>query len=158
MTVNDTAGQQGTDDDTTDDSGTGDQDPTDDTATTGDDQGDQDGVNRAEARLRKRAQKAEGERDELRDLLYRQRQALVDSACEAAGLTPRHIRAAEITVDAVLDDDGLLDSEALREAIDTAVTDFGIQRARPPKPVAQQGRGGGGSRGQASWSQALKGR
>lgn len=128
-----------------------------------DDQGDDDqddgkgdGKASGEAkRYRLKLRAAEKERDELAELLGRTRQAIVTGATEAAGLTQRHIAAAEISVENLLTDDGLIDADKLADAVNAAVAEFGIRR--PPAPNPQQGRPGGPAHDKASWSQALKG-
>jgi hypothetical protein len=141
------------------DSRAGETDPTSGDTDASDDDGndhhDDDGKNREAAKLRKRAQKVEAERDEARDMLTKTRQAILDNAAAAAGLTERHMTAAGIDGESMLGDDGLPDMDKLAKVIADAAREFNVRRA--PKPVRQQGTNANGSpRGESSWSQALK--
>jgi hypothetical protein len=119
-----------------------------------DNDSDQDAVGRGEAKQRRRAQKAERERDELADALARTRQSIVDKAVSAAHLDPRLLTAAGHTVDTLVGDDGLIDHDALAEAITTTKREFRVANGLQPNP--QQGHVGGQGRSPASWSKALK--
>lgn len=97
---------------------------------------------REAAGLRKRLRDTETERDELRDALTRQQQAIIDRDCAAASLTDRHVAAAQIGLETMRDDEtGLIDTERLEQAISTAVREF--RPSRPPSPNYQQGRATG---------------
>ncbi|BBX33934.1 hypothetical protein MMAG44476_23132 [Mycolicibacterium mageritense DSM 44476 = CIP 104973] len=137
-----------------------DRDDTDDT-----DDGNADGKgNREAAKLRKRAQKAEAERDEARtqrdaaqDMLTKTRQSIVDTAVHAAGVDPRLIAAAGHTVETLVGEDGLIDHDKLSAAIAETAREFRVPpKSRPPQPNRQQGTGSGQPHGQSSWSSALK--
>jgi hypothetical protein len=97
------------------------------------------------SKLRKRAQAAEQERDELADTLTRTRQAIVDRALGEAGLNKRLLTAAGYTLDSLVDDEsGLISSDKLSAAVDEAVREFGVTpKSRRPAPNPLVGRGGG---------------
>jgi hypothetical protein len=93
---------------------------------------------REAAGLRRRLREVEAERDALRDTLTRQQQAVIDRDCGASRLSERHIAAAEINLENMLDDEtGLIDTERLSQMISMAVRDF--RPARPPEKNLQQG-------------------
>lgn len=144
------AGQTGPDEG----QGEGDDTGTDDDQDQEDD-GDQDAGGRGEAKQRRRAQKAERERDALADTLARTRQSIVDRAVSAAGLDPRLLTAAGHTADSLVGDDGLIDHDALADAIAATKREFRVSNGLQPNP--QQGHAGGHGRAPESWSKALKG-
>lgn len=161
-----------TDDETAGQTATTSSDPADPPVGEDDDQDDTDGdgltdgasPNR-ERRLRHRAQAAEAERDALAETLGRTRQAIVDAAVQAAGFDAaafgRLLAAAERTADSesVLNDDGMVDTDKLAEAIRLTATEYNVQaRSAGLTPNPQQGNNGGRPGGSSSWSSALKGR
>jgi hypothetical protein len=165
-TTSDPAPQQDSTDDTApapnpststdvDETPTGDADNQDDDTDT-DDQDDGKG-NREAKRYRLKLRETERECATLRDTLTRTRQAIVDTAVNAAGLDPRLLAAAGHTLDTLVGDDGLIDAAKLSEAISSAAQEFNIAaKGRPPKPNFQQGSAGGQPRSTATWANALK--
>lgn len=139
----------------------GETDPDDETPTGEHDDGqddadDGDQLGNEAKRYRLRLREVERERDELRDTLERTRQAIVANAMRAAGLDGRLFAAAGHTVDTMVRDDGLIDHDALAEAITNTAREFNIKRPGKLIPNPQQGSGSGGQpRGETSWSKAL---
>jgi hypothetical protein len=120
---------------------------------------DDGGHGNREVKLRKRAQAAEADRDELRDILARTRQAIVDKALSDAQLDPRLLAAAGHDVDSLIGDDGLIDPAALHDTIAAVAEEFRLPKPpNPLRPNPQQGIGSGPPAGGSSWSNALKGR
>jgi hypothetical protein len=97
------------------------------------------------AKLRKRAQKAEAERDQLAGTLARTRRMIVDAALIARGFDSERLRtAAGVDVETVLTDDGTIDAAKLSTVIEAAAADLGVKEpSRRPLPLPVAGRGGG---------------
>jgi hypothetical protein len=103
-----------------------------------------------EANLRRRAQAAEAERDQLRDQLDATRQSIVEDIASSMRLDARLLAAGGHEVAEFLDDDGHLDRGAVVEALREVAREFGVQRGIAPNPlhghqgIAGRGRGGVG--------------
>lgn len=91
------------------------------------------GDDRQAAKLRKRAQAAEAERDQLRDQLEALQRQQVDAQVTAAGIKPTAVWATGVELAELLTDDGTVDAEQVTAA---------IERARDELGVAPVGRGG----------------
>ena len=130
--------------------------PTDPTADAPEETDDNDSSNVKESRkYRRRAQEAETERDNLRELLTRTRQSIIDTAVRRAGIDPRLMTAAGHTeLDAFLTDDGLIDSGKLDAAITATATEF---RRRPiPDPTLGRPTETPKASGRAVWDSAFQ--
>lgn len=101
-------------------------------------------------KLRRRAQTAEAERDQLRAQLDAARRHIVEDTC---GLSrPAALWAAGVDPNTLFDNDGRLDRAALTAAVDGAVNTLGVSRApRTPKPDPSAGSTGDKDE-QPSWS------
>lgn len=111
------------------------------------------------AKYRRKLRDTETQRDDLRDILHRTRQAVIADAVEAAGLTHKMWEASAHDISALVGDDGLLDKAKLTEAITATATDFGLNRTdRRMEPNPQQGTSnGGGAPAAKTWGKALRG-
>lgn len=99
-------------------------------------------VRREAAKYRTRLRDMTAERDTLQDRLTNQQQAIIDRTCAAARLTDRHVTAAGIDLENMVDPGtGLLDVDRLSYAVEKARREFGV--ARPPAPNMQQSSGSG---------------
>lgn len=127
------------------------------TRTTGDN--GEGGKDREVAKLRKRAQKAERERDEARAQVTALQQSIVDNIVSAAGYSPKILSRTDKQLADFLNDDGCtVDAAKVTQAVTEAATELNIARKpHPPAPNPQQGRGTGQPRGESSWSKTLKG-
>jgi hypothetical protein len=124
-----------------------------------DDQDDDDNVTGEARKYRKRAQKAEAERDAAQEMLTKTRQFLVNNAVASVGYTPKLAELIAADMDALLDENGLPDTAKVYNAITSTAAEYGITRQpRPPRNNDQQGRGTSQPHGESSWSSALKGR
>lgn len=101
-----------------------------------------------EANLRRRAQAAEAERDQLRDQLDATRQSIVEDIARSMRLDARLLAAGGHEVAEFLDDDGHLDRGAVVEALRGVAQEFGVHRGIAPNPLSGHrgisGRGSGG--------------
>ena len=164
MTVSDTVGQQDSPAGTPADPANADaaQTPEGDLSSDHDqDQGDngEGGKDREVAKLRKRAQKAERERDEARAQVTALQPSIVDNIVSAAGYSPKILSRTDKQLADFLNDDGwTVDAAKVTQAVTEAATELNIARKpHPPVPNPQQGRGTGQPRGESSWSKTLKG-
>lgn len=83
----------------------------------------------AEAKkYRLRLRETETERDQLAATVTSLRRSIIDAQSEAAGLKPEALWAAGTTVDALLDDEGLISSEKVIKAVYEAQKLLGIRR------------------------------
>lgn len=83
----------------------------------------------AEAKkYRLRLRETETERDQLAATVTSLRRSIIDAQSEAAGLKPEALWAAGTTVDALLDDEGLISSEKVIKAVHDAQKLLGIRR------------------------------
>lgn len=99
------------------------------------------GDDRQAAKLRKRAQVAEGERDQLRDQLAALQRQQVDQQVTAAGIKPAAIWAAGTELAELLADDGTINAEAVTAAIERAHAELGVTpvgRGGAPIPGAAE--------------------
>jgi hypothetical protein len=95
---------------------------------------------REAARYRTRLRDVEAERNTLRDRLTNQQQADIDRACAAARLTERHVAAAGINLENMVDgESGLLDADRLAHTVEMARREFGVGRS--PAANRQQATG-----------------
>ncbi|MBN7304340.1 hypothetical protein IUQ79_20805 [Mycobacteroides abscessus subsp. bolletii] len=90
--------------------------------------------------VRARLKDAEDQRDRAMDLLTRTRQAIVDHAAALAGVDPRILTATGRNVESFLDESGMMDPVAVKEAIEAVQRELGLSRR--PQPDAAFGRGG----------------
>lgn len=111
-----------------------------------------DGDDGKAAKLRKRAQEAETERDSLRTQLSSTLDRVLDYEAERIKVNPALLRAAGLSAADHVGDDGVLDITGLAEAIEAKRVELGIPRKPQPNPLAGSGRGdalvGGG---RADW-------
>lgn len=81
---------------------------------------------RQAAKLRKRAQAAEAERDQLRDQLEALQRQQVDQQVTAAGIKSAAVWAAGTELAELLAEDGTIDAEAVTAAIERAHAELGV--------------------------------
>lgn len=103
--------------------------PVDESDTENTDSGD----DRQAAKLRKRAQAAEAERDALREQVQALQRQQIDAQVTAAGIKPTAVWATGVELAELTADDGTVDAEAVTAA---------IERARDELGVTPVGRGG----------------
>jgi len=97
----------------------------------------------SEAKLRKRAQAAETERDEVRGQLDALRRQVVAGTIEATGVKAAGVLATVEDIGTLFAEDGSLDGAALKTAIDSATEAFGLAHpVKAPKPNPAQGSSG----------------
>ena len=116
---------------------------------------DTDSSVRESRKYRRRAQEAETERDNLRELLTRTRQTIIDTAVTRAGIDPRLMTAAgRDNLEEYLTDDGMIDPGKLDAAITATATEF---RRRPiPDPTLGRPTEAPKQGGRAVWDAAFK--
>lgn len=156
MTVNDTGAQVdspggGWEDDSTDAPELDPAEVDDDTADDDEDEDAEDQGGRRpnrESNLRRRAQAAEAERDQLRDQLDATRQSIVDDIAQAIRLDPRLLVAGGHEVADFVNEEGHLDRAAVITAFREVARDFGVHRGIAPN--AAQGHHLGGLTGRKS--------
>jgi len=120
---------------------------TDDQESTEDEPGD-----REAAKLRKRAQAAESDRDTARGQLDQLRRQVVE---QASGLQkPAGLWAAEVDLDSLFTEDGTLDRDVLNTTVREAADRLGLAR-RLGNHVPREG-GNPRPSGKSGWSDALK--
>lgn len=91
------------------------------------------GDDRQAAKLRKRAQAAEAERDALREQVQALQRQQIDAQVTAAGIKPTAVWATGVELAELVTDEGTVDAEQVAAA---------IERARDELGVAPVGRGG----------------
>ncbi|MGV0720559.1 hypothetical protein ABQF17_17950 [Mycolicibacterium elephantis] len=117
-----------------------------------------DGVTGEARKYRKRAQKAERERDDAHAQLAALQQWIVDgiAAAPLAG-HPELLTAAGHDLSEFITDDGTVDAEKVRAAATEAARTYNIiPKGRQPAPVMQQGTNATQPHGKSSWNTALK--
>lgn len=93
-------------------------------------------ASREAAEYRRQLREAEAERDGLRDVLHRTRQAVIGQAVNVAGLMQKMWEASGHDIATLLDDSGLIDEAKLAQAPTKTATDLGPDR--PPQPLQPQ--------------------
>ncbi|HIW69677.1 MAG TPA: hypothetical protein H9878_16450 [Candidatus Dietzia merdigallinarum] len=91
------------------------------------------------AKYRHRAKEAEAERDALAEKVTTLRRAAVEDRLKTHRVPPAGFWASGIEIDALLDDDGQLDDEAIKAAADKAVEELGLERTGQMRPVPSEG-------------------
>ena len=108
-----------------------------------------------EARYRKQLREAEAERDSLRDAVTSFQRSEIERLTDLE--KPAAIWATGVTVDELLTDEGQIDSDKVRVAVQVARDELGVRPpARAPQPNPAQGAGGNGQGGSNPWVDAFK--
>lgn len=107
------------------------------------------------AKLRKRAQAAETERDTLTARVQAMQRAEVERHAAATLAKPAGLWVSGVDLAELLDDSGDVDPAKVREAATTAADQLGLGRTRPGNYVPREGTIAPPS-GKPGWSDALK--
>lgn len=127
-------------------------DPTPDQVEDPDDPNAEHGDDGKAAKLRKRAQEAEAERDSLRAQLTSALDGVLDHEADRIKVNPALLRAAGLNAADYVGDDGAVDIPGLAAAVEAKRAELGLPRRAQPNPLAGLGRGDALSRaGSADW-------
>ncbi|SBS79644.1 hypothetical protein MHPYR_880002 [uncultured Mycobacterium sp.] len=111
------------------------------------------------AKLRKRAQEAEAERDTLRAQLTATMDRVLDNEAERIKVNPALLRAAGLNASDYVGEDGALDIAGLAAAIEAKRAELGLPRKPQPVPSAGRGRGDAlNEAGSAAWDDVFSAR
>lgn len=133
-----------------------DDDQRDDDADDQDDGDDKSKASRQAARYRTERNEARDELAASRLLLATQQSAIIDAAISAAGYDRRLFDAAEIELDQLVDDRGVVDPAKVTATVARVAAEFHVQPQRRPRPTPGQGSGGSGP-GASTWASVLGG-
>lgn len=99
---------------------------------------DDDGPNAEAKRYRLRLRETEAERDQLAHRLEALQRQAVEAHAVAAGIRPAALWASGAQIADLLDDDGTIDADRVRDACETATTELGLL-TKPGPYVPREG-------------------